>query len=65
MVRDHQLLPVRPTGCTWTQALAALLMALPCSAEKILSQALLVAFQALVSVVALFSEICDMIVCII
>lgn len=55
MVRDHQLLLVRSTGWPWTRALAALLMAPLCLAEKILSQPLLVAFQALVSVGALFS----------
>jgi hypothetical protein len=50
MVRDHQLLPARSTGWPWTRALTALLTAPLFFPEKILSQALPVAFQALVSV---------------
>lgn len=55
MVRDHRLLLVRSTGRPWTRALAALLMAPLFLPEKILSQVLPVAFQALVSVGALLS----------
>lgn len=49
MVTNHQLLMVRWIGRAWTQALAALLTTPLFLAEKVLSRALLVAFQALVT----------------